>query len=151
MMTRTAFLPSPPGRGAGGEGRIALTLLEVIVSMAIFLLSVIAIFQLVFMGSERAMEVRLQARTSLRCQSKLAEVMIGAEPLNSTGNYAAFADSDKDLQWKIEVESKDEKGLLYLVKVWVKAELPGSKLVESYLCQMILNPAMRGTTFDEPK
>jgi Tfp pilus assembly protein PilV len=133
-------------------GRSALTLLEVIVAMAIFLISVIAIFQLLFLGTERAMDVRLRTRTSLRCQAKLAEIMIGAEPLNSTGSYTNFTDTDTDLQWKMEATAhpSDNKQMLYTVKVWVKAELPSGKVVESHLCQLVLNPSMRGTTFDQP-
>lgn len=134
------------------NSRPGLTLLEVIVSTAIFLISVIAIFQLLFLGSQRASDVRLQTRTSLRCQAKLAEVMAGAQALNSSGSYTNFDDSDpdKDLQWKMEAIPSDDKQMLWMVKVWVKAELPTGKIVESQLCQMVLNPAMRGTTFDPP-
>jgi type II secretion system protein I len=131
------------------QGRVALTLLEVIVAMAIFLISVIAIFQLLFLGTERASDVRLQTRTSLRCQAKLSEIIIGAEPLNSSGSYTNFTDTDTDLQWKMEATPSDDKQMLWTVKVWVKAELSG-KVVESHLCQFVLNPSMRGTTFDQP-
>jgi type II secretion system protein I len=126
-----------------------LTLLEVIVAMAIFLVSVIAILQLVTMGNDRALDVRLQMRTSMRCQSKLAEVMIGATTLGSSGGYANFQDDiDKDLQWKVEATSSDPNQLLWTVKVWVKADLPNGRTVESHLVQMILNPANRGSTLD---
>ena len=134
-----------------GTRRTGLTLLEVIVSMAIFLISVTALYQLVLMGGERAMDIRLQTRTSMRCQAKLAELMIGAEPLNSSGTYATFPEEyDKGLQWKVEAsESGDAKGLWH-VKVWVKAELPTGRSIESQLCQLMLDPSIRGTTFDEP-
>ena len=132
------------------QGRVALTLLEVIVAMAIFLISVIAIFQLLFIGTERATDVRLQTRTSLRCQAKLSEIIIGAEPLNSTGSYTNFTDTDTDLQWKMEATPNDDKQMLWTVKVWVKAELQSGKVVESHLCQLVLHPSMRGTTFDQP-
>jgi Tfp pilus assembly protein PilV len=135
------------------KGRHALTLLEVIVAMAIFLISVIAIFQLLFLGTERAVDVRLQTRTSMRCQAKLAEIMVGAENLNASASYTNFPDGDidKDLQWKIEATPNDDKQLLWTVKVWVKSEMPSGKIVESHLCQLVLNPAMRGTTFDQPQ
>jgi hypothetical protein len=32
----------------------------------------------------------------------------------------------------------------------VKAEPQLGKVVESHLCQLVLNPSMRGTTFDQP-
>lgn len=135
----------------GALRRPGLTLLEVIVAMAILLISVIAILQLVNMGTDRALDVRLQARTSMRCQGKLAEIMIGAESLSASGTYTSFTDDkDKDLQWKMEATPSDETGMLYTVKVWVKAELATGRIVESHLCQMMLNPANRGTTFDQP-
>lgn len=130
--------------------RPALTLLEVVVALAIFSISILAIFQLVGMGTDRAVEVQLQTRTSLRCQAKMAEAVIGAQELTGTGDYQNFTDADKDLQWKLEAETMDENAMLYTVKVWVKGELPGGRVIESYLCQMVLNPKNRGTTFDPP-
>jgi type II secretion system protein I len=150
-----ANTPLPHGRGSvrrgSANGRHALTLLEVIVAMAIFLISVIAILQLVTIGSERALDVRLQMRTSMRCQSKLAEVMIGAETLRSSGSYTNFTDGiDNDLQWKIDATPTDPNQLLWTVKVSVKADLSNGKTVESQLIQMVLNPANRGSTLDPP-
>ena len=129
-------------------GRAGLTLLEVVVAMAIFLISVIAILQLVLMGGERAMDVRLQTRTSMRCQSKLAEVMIGAQAMASTG-YTDFSDGlDKDLQWQLDVKEVPSVADLWLVTVSVKADLPTGKTVESKVSQMVVDPSKRGTTFD---
>jgi len=129
-------------------GRPGVTLLEVIFAMAIFLMSVIAIWQLMLLGGERAQDVRFQTRTSLRCQGKLAEVMVTNGMPSSTGSYTAFEDADTDLQWKTEI-SEDLTGLK-TIKVWVKAELPSGKIVESFLSQMMLDPQIRGTTFDQP-
>ncbi|MSQ94607.1 MAG: hypothetical protein EXR98_08625 [Gemmataceae bacterium] len=131
------------------QRRVGLTLLEVIVSTAIFLISVIAIAQLSNIGTERAVDVQLQTRTSLRCHGKLAEIVIGAET-NASGGYTPFTDDfDKDLQWRAEVGLTEVAGLL-LAKVWVKAELPSGKVVESQLSQMFVDPTIRGTTFDQP-
>ena len=133
------------------SGRAGLTLLEVVVAMAIFLISVIAIMQLVLMGGERAMEVRLQTRTSMRCQSKLAEVMIGAQALTGSGGYASFdgdGDVDKDLQWRMDAKPVPSVANLWMVTVWVKADLPTGKTFESSVSQMVVDPSIRGTTFD---
>lgn len=130
-------------------GRAGLTLLEVVVAMAIFLISVVAILQLVLMGGERAMDVRLQTRTSMRCQSKLAEVMIGAQAMTPTG-YTDFPDGlDKDLQWQLDVKEVPSVADLWLVTVSVKADLPTGKTVESKVSQMVVDPSKRGTTFDQ--
>ena len=127
--------------------RPGVTLLEVIVSMAIFLLSIIAIFELLFAGTERASDARQQTRTSMRCQGKLAEIIAGSESLQGPSSYTNFPDDDpdKDLMWKMSADPADDKEMLYIVKVWVKGGA-----VESQLSQMVLNPTVRGTTFDAP-
>lgn len=131
------------------DARRGLTLFEVVVSMAIFLISLTAIWQLSNIGNERALDVQMRARTSMRCQGKLAEIVIGAEK-NTSGGYAPFdGDLDKDLQWRAEIADGEFMGLK-VAKVWVKADLPGGKIVESYLEQHFVDPALRGTTFDQP-
>jgi hypothetical protein len=130
--------------------RRALTLLEVVLAMAIFLISIVAIWQLFILGMERASDVKSEARTSLRCQGLLNELIIGSLPLTTSGGYTNFEDEDKDLQWKVEVNDGPSIGL-YEVKVWVKLDPPvGGHLVESHLCQMVLDPGMRGSSLDRP-
>ncbi len=83
-----------------------MTLLEVIVAMAIFLMSLVAIHQLVAIGTDRALDVKWQSRASLRCQSKLNECIVGLQPLQASGSYAAF-DNDTELPtllWKVDAE-----------------------------------------------
>ncbi len=134
--------------------RKALTLLEVIVSLAIFLFSVIAIWQLMLIGSDRAVEVSIQARTSMRCQGKLAEVIMGAELNVPSGGYVPYTD-DPNLQYRIDVDTSGGEGNQVqgarLVKVFVKVDLPSGKTIESQLCQYILDPEFleRGSTMDQ--
>jgi len=124
-----------------------LTLLEVVISMAIFLISLVAIFQLSSFGADRAMDVKIQSRASMLCQSKLAEVMVGAEQLTTTG-YASYP-NEKDIQWKMDASEGDVKGL-WNVKIWVRTELPTGRIVEAHLCRMVLDPSIRGSTMDSP-
>ena len=133
--------------------RQGLTLLEVLFATVIFLLSVVALTELVSMGSERAQIVKLQARTSMRCQGKLAEIMAGVQTLSGGSDYTNFQeanDLDKDLQWKMDVSEGNPASNLYTVKVWVKGELPGGRVVESYLVRIMLDPSIRGSTMDQP-
>src|SRR4029077_4158954 len=62
--------------------RPGLTLFEVVVALAIFLMALVPIGQLVNMGGERALDVAQQAQASLLCQAKLDSVKCGAEGLN---------------------------------------------------------------------
>jgi prepilin-type N-terminal cleavage/methylation domain-containing protein len=137
-------------RKRSNHHRKGLTLLEVVIGLAIFLVSLAAITQLLTVGRDRAVEIRLESRTSLRCQAKMAEIVVGAEALGNGGGYAPFSDDfDKDLQWRMESTPAEAEGL-WMVRVWVKADLPGGKIVESTLSQMVLDPSIRGTTFDQP-
>src|SRR5438128_1456707 len=98
--------------------RRGLTLLEVIVAMTIFFISIIAIFQLLHMGTDRAEDVRMRTRTSIRCQAKLAEVVIGAQDITSSADWSNFdSEKDKDLQWKIDsmLYPGNDKQTLYTV------------------------------------
>jgi hypothetical protein len=124
-------------------------LLEVIISLAIFLFSLIAIMQLMIIGSDRAIEVNIQAKTSMRCQGKLAEVMMGAEQASgSNGTYTPYTD-DPNLQWRVDVTESGTTGLK-MIKVFVKSDLPTGQTIESQLCQFALDPSIRGSTMDQP-
>jgi prepilin-type N-terminal cleavage/methylation domain-containing protein len=134
------------------EKRAGLTLLEVIVAMAIFLLSMGALWQLVAVGTERALDVKVQSRASMRCQSKLDEAMVGAQPLSSSG-YANFTEDEGDtnLQWKIDATPSQSGATgLWDVTVSVKADLPSGRVIESQLTRMMMDPTTRGSTMDIP-
>src|SRR5260370_28861378 len=74
---------APAARRVDRPRRAGMTLLEVLISLAIFMLSLVAIGRLVSLSSERAREVQLKAEGMLKCQSKLAEIVGGAEQLAS--------------------------------------------------------------------
>jgi general secretion pathway protein I len=127
--------------------RAGLTLFEVIVAMAIFLISLVPIYQLITLATDRAIDVKMSARTSQLCQSKMSEVIIGVQALDGSGAYADYPDQ-KDIQWKMESSKMGADGL-YMVQVWVKYEAEGSGMTESYLSRMVFDPSNRGSTLDE--
>jgi hypothetical protein len=136
-------------RGVRGKAvRPGVTLLEVVISLAILLFSSAAIFSLVQMGSDRAIDVQFHARASMLCQSKLEELKIGSEPLNST-DFTPFKEKEASAyQYSLDVSDGDMTGIKN-VKVTVKRERADGRLVEVTLNQMILDPAIRGGTFDK--
>lgn len=127
--------------------RSGLTLLEVVVSLLIFGLSIVAIQHLVSLGSDNALNVKLQSRTSLLCQRKLAEVTIGEVPLGSTSD-ANYGD-EKDITWTMVAKEAEIVGL-WDVKITVQAKLPSGSVVSSQICQKVLDPSIRGSTLDLP-
>jgi len=83
--------------------RRGLTLLEVLVSLAIFLGSLAGLGQLISTGSSAAAKAQLQTQAALRCESKLAELVASFETLQAT-NETAFDDDDL---WKWSVAYLD--------------------------------------------
>ncbi len=78
--------------------RRGLTLLEVVVALVIFMVGVLALYQLIQAGTSRAARVDLKSQASLRCQSKLDEVLVALSrsrlpiinptPMSPVGNGA---------------------------------------------------------------
>ncbi len=124
--------------------RPALTLLEVIVSVAIFLFSLVAIGRLVTLGTEHAVDARQLSLATMLCQSKLAEVMTGAESLNSSGGFTPLADNP-DWQWRMECSESQEAGL-WKVQVWVQRQRGDGSTFEATLTQLVLDPLKRGSS-----
>jgi hypothetical protein len=114
--------------------------LEVILSLAILVMSLTAIGVLINMGSEHEMQARLQNAGTRLAQSKLSEVEAGIAPLEEgTGD---FGENEPGWNWSIQAE---DQGLnLWLVSVTVSREYRGTTIQIS-LTQMMLDPAYRGS------
>ena len=128
--------------------RRGITLMEVLVALIILLFSCVAIYQLVSMGTDRAIDVKYYARASMLCQSKLEELKFGAEPMTGGGPTAFKEDGDADYQYEIHVENGEIDGLKK-VRVTVKREKTDGRAVEVSLSRLVLDPTFRGTTFDK--
>ena len=85
------------------------TLFEVLLSLAIFAVSLVAIGQMMSNGMRGAVQARLQSQAVLRCQSKLAEVVAGVAPLQAANNVA-FPD-DADWHWSMTVTPATQANL----------------------------------------
>ncbi len=125
--------------------RPGLSLLEVLTALAIFLVSLIALGQLLTISGERAYEVQQQSHAAQLCQSKLAEVVSGAVSLSST---SASFDEDSDWQWNLNAEQDSSITGLWRVQVKVSRDLADGSHYESTIHQMVLDPSLRGSTSD---
>ncbi|OWK45666.1 prepilin-type N-terminal cleavage/methylation domain-containing protein [Fimbriiglobus ruber] len=120
--------------------RPGLSLLEVLLALTIFLLSLAAIGGLVDYGAARGTAAQTQAMGVRLAQSKLAEVEAGSLPVSSGGS-GTF---DEDPNWNWSVEPGDMVATnVYSVTVRAWREIGGQKH-EVSLTQMIFDPTMMG-------
>jgi len=134
------------GMGTIRGQRSGFSLLEVLAALAIFLISLIALGQLISITGEHALEVQQLSRASQLSQSKLAEVVSGAVSLSSqSGDF----DEDPDWHWQVEAE-QDYSGItgLWRIKVKVTRDMGDGTTMESTVSQMVLDPSQRGSTAD---
>ena len=82
--------------------RKGLTLFEILLALAIFLASLAALSQLIASGTRAAVQGRLQTEAIFRCESKLAELVAGEEPIEARSN-GPF-EEDRKWRWSLTVE-----------------------------------------------
>ena len=128
-------------RRARPRSRAGLSLLEVLIALAIFLMSLAAIAGLVDFGAERAQAAAMTTLGTRLAQSKLAEVEAGLVAPNSTesGNF----DDEPDWTYRLEPGAALAANT-YPVTVTVRRELGGRKY-EVVLTQVVFDPAFMGT------
>jgi prepilin-type N-terminal cleavage/methylation domain-containing protein len=131
---------------SGGERR-GLTLLEVIISLAVFLFSLAAIAHLLSISGDQTVLASWRSQAVLRCQSKLAEVVAGAQPMSSSG-WSSFSD-DPEWSWQANC-TQGSTSNLWTVQVSVRRKRPGGTTVEVSLSQMVIAPTARGSTLVSP-
>jgi prepilin-type N-terminal cleavage/methylation domain-containing protein len=125
--------------------RSGLSLLEVLVALAIFLFSLVALGRLVTLGADRALEVEQRGHAAVLCRSKLAEVAAGVIPLSSQGDTPF--DEDPDYTWSLDCEQGNVSGL-WQVKVTVTRERKDGQKIQIALAQYLLDPSLRGSAMD---
>lgn len=129
------------------SARPGLTLLEVVISLAIFLFSLAALAHLIGNASQRALEARQRQEAALLAQTKINEMSIGALPLSSQSETAG--DETSGWLWSAECSEGEVPGLWHVeVRVW--RERPDGSSLQVALQQIVLDPALRGSTLDQP-
>ncbi len=94
------------------SNRRGLTLLEVLVSVAIFLGSLTAIMQLLNTGQQAEVSARLQSEAVLRCDSKMAEIVAGIEKPVSSADGTFLDDEIGSWKWSADVTNGAATSLL---------------------------------------
>lgn len=132
-------LPSAP--------RAGLSLMEVLVSLAIFLMALTALTFLVNNSSNLAGDARARARAAQLARSKINEMAAGALPLESQPD-GSFEDEPL-YRWSADVGEGATTGLLNVsVTVTYKPDDPYPLKVT--MSRIILDPKYTGSTQDVP-
>lgn len=120
--------------------RAGFSLMEVILALSIFLMSLVAIAGLVDMGMDRQIDAKLQIRASRLAQSKMSEFVSGTLPMSSTsGNF----DNDSDWSFNVTTQPYGPPNL-YEVQVTVSRDNRGQQF-QYVLTQYVINPLMTGS------
>jgi len=125
--------------------RKGMSLLELIVSTAIFFLSLVAIYSLLDISQRSGIRARQRGQALRVCQARLAELTAGVLPLESgNGNDEQAA----DYQWQISIENQADAGgtLVKATVVAFHANEPRDSRVS--LTQILLDPAFVGSLMD---
>jgi prepilin-type N-terminal cleavage/methylation domain-containing protein len=127
--------------------RRGLSLLEVLVALAVFLLSLVGLGFLLAVAGNTALETQYRTQAAGLCQSKLAEVAAGAVSLE--GQSDVPFDEDPTYHWSLEVQAGGPQGL-HNVTVRVSRKRPDGSTMDCSLSQMVLDPKMVGRVHDVP-
>jgi len=127
--------------------RAGLTLLEVIIALAIFLFSLVALNHLLSLSGQQVLEASWRSEATQRCQSKLSEVVAGAQSTSSSG-WSSFTD-DPDWEWQLNSTQGDVPNL-WNVQVTVRHKRGNGTYAETSLSQMVVAPNYRGSTLVNP-
>ena len=92
------------------SSRAGISLFEVVLALGIFLGAVVALSQLTNNGMRTAISARLQTQAVLRCESKLAELTAGVEPLEDVTDQP-FED-DENWTWSLATATGPHADLL---------------------------------------
>lgn len=131
--SRTSGSPSPLRGG--------LSLIEVLLAMAIMLLSLGAIGWLVDFGSDRGLEARFQSRGTRLAQAKMAELEAGVISLQGGGS--GTFDTDPEWSWSVASQQQGPPNL-YQVTVTVSRDFRGRPFDVS-LSQLLFDPTLMGS------
>jgi prepilin-type N-terminal cleavage/methylation domain-containing protein len=138
---------APRSNGAyGAHARPGLTLIEVLLALAILLLSLAAIGQLVDIGGNHGLQARFHVIGTRLAQAKLAECEAGVIPISGGGGTF-----DDEPGWSWDVSSQPETATnLYRVTATVSRDDRGRRF-EIVLSQLVYDPAMTGSAAQAQK
>jgi type II secretory pathway pseudopilin PulG len=123
-----------------------MTLVEVLIALAIFLLAMVVFGEMIVHNAQVALDVQRQNLATRLCRSKLQEVMAGVVPLTSQDGTPF--DEEPDYSWSVDAENGAVEGLWIVTVHVTRQQTDGGPAIDCTLMQMILDPAVEGSTQD---
>jgi general secretion pathway protein I len=124
------------------DDRRGLSLLEVMLSLAIFLVAMTGVSQLIANGVRASLRAKLETEAILRCESKLAEIVTGAEMFQSVSE-TPFPE-DPAWVWTSTIVPRDND-VLYEIEVLVERKGAGDGRVRYALKRLARQPQILST------
>ena len=125
--------------GGATRSRVrGLSLFEVLLALAILGGALAAMGQLIANGVQAAVQSKLQTQAALLCESKLAEIAAGAEPMQGA-NGTSFPDAPGWF-WSASATPHGVAGL-FVVEVIVERRAAGLGATEFRLKRLLREPA----------
>lgn len=122
--------------------RSGMTLYEVVLALAILLGATSVLVSFISLGRHSAIQTRLRTEAALHCQSKMSEVIVGIEPLQSVQNVPND-DGSANWAWSLQVLPGIHQDLLDLQVTVSRAPLEGTRDATSFtLVRSIRNPEL---------
>jgi len=94
------------------RSRSGLSLLEIIISVAIFMASLAAIMEGLQIGRRSELSARLQSEAVLRSETVMGEILCGAKEASSAQGNPFDDDETGNWEWSAEVTEAGTTGLL---------------------------------------
>ena len=119
--------------------RRGMTLLEVLVAMAVFLMALAGIAQLIEFGTDSAVEAARTTTGTRLCQSKMAEVEAGVIPATEDGT--GVFEEEPLWHWSVEIGAAVAANTHPVtVRVWIDS----GRKIQVTLTQIVFDPEFMG-------
>ena len=121
--------------------RMGLTIYEVVLSLAIFVMAMVAISQLISTGSRASSEAQLHSQAAIRAENKMAEIVAGFQPLSAvTGEVDP---NDARWLWSMDVvDSANASGVKELTVTVTHLSEAGEADVSYTLKRLMRDPQL---------
>jgi general secretion pathway protein I len=130
---------------APAGNRSGLTLIEVLLALAIFLLSLVALGQLMNVTSEMAINVDRTNRANQLLQKQMNAVVCGYVPLSGQSDTAFDESEAANWYWSVDAQADSTPNLWHVTVTVSHKTSTGDVDYQRSLSQMVLDPTIRGS------